>query len=234
MIIDRLGRKQRLGRVARRLEKSWPSSAKSLARKIELRTNNSFEVIISAEPNDLLTMSEGRGWASCIGFGGCNFGSVFSAIRCHDLVAYAVKPGTDWLARIWLRFDGEKGWWQESQIYGNGVNEAIFRKAVSTFLSENGAAGTPGQFSPDAWGWSDFFMDRLENSNPSRGDDGWERITIRRTWVESKGGGWWPRGDTYVWCMGEVREEKRVYLILRIRPKREPISWEAIQEEMEG
>ena len=127
-----------------------------------------WTLIVSAEPQDIKTMSTNRGWTSCVEEGQCNFESLDSAVSNRDLVAYAVSPKYDnWLARVWLRFDGKKGWWQESKIYETGaLNTNAFQQAVDNYLKSKNIVGEKGTYAPQAFGWSDHLKTHIENIPP--------------------------------------------------------------------
>ena len=164
VVTDKHGRKIRVGKLITALLKKFPEKKDFLARITKdlslVPKVTDWSLVVSAEPSDILTMSTGRGWKSCVTKGGCNFASLDYAVSTRDMVAYAVAPNKDnWLARVWLRSDGKGKWWPENKVYTTmGIPNDAFLKAVNDYLSSKGILGTPGDYHPMAKGWSDMMM----------------------------------------------------------------------------
>lgn len=130
-----------------------------------------WNLIISAEPQDILTMSTNKGWTSCVAKGECNYASLDSAVSNFDMVAYASSPDHQgWQARVWLRFDGHKKWWPERKVYKTGlIPDSEFLAAVEKYLKDHNIFGKIGDYAPNAFGWSDYLLDHIpENKKENK------------------------------------------------------------------
>lgn len=127
--------------------------------KIETATTaTDWSLVISSEPQDIKHMSTNKGWTSCIEQGKCNFKHLDNAVSTFDMVAYAISQDSpNWLARVWLRFDGKGKWWPEANVYSTGkLDSQDFLDAVNKYLKEKSILGTQGEYHPEATGYSDF------------------------------------------------------------------------------
>ncbi len=125
----------------------------------------SYKIYISADPNDILGMSTGKPWTSCVELDrGQNELSLDGAVSTGDLVAFAVREGENkWSARLWLRHDGQGNFWPESKIYSDGsIDQNIFKQNIIDFLKKNQILGKVGQFHPKAKGWSDYIRKHID------------------------------------------------------------------------
>jgi hypothetical protein len=170
MIKDRHKRTVRTGKLLTELKKKFPDQTNILA-KIEKKLSlvprtTEWDLIVSAEPSDILTMSTGRGWKSCVSESECNFASLDYAVSSRDMVAYAVAPNKDnWLARVWLRSDGKGKWWPESKVYTTlSISNEMFLNAVTKYLAEKGILGKQGEYHPMAKGWSDLLIGNIKQN----------------------------------------------------------------------
>lgn len=130
-----------------------------------------WNLIVSAEPQDILTMSTNKGWTSCVAKGQCNYASLDSAVSNFDMVAYASSPDHQgWQARVWLRFDGHKKWWPERKVYKTGlIQDSEFLAAVEKYLKDHNIFGKIGEYAPNAFGWSDYLSDHIpENKKENK------------------------------------------------------------------
>jgi hypothetical protein len=159
---DKHGRQVRVGKLLTALKKQFPDQTPFLAR-IEkdlslLPRITEWELVVSAEPSDILTMSTGRGWKSCVTEGEVNFSSLDYAVSTRDMVAYAVAPNQpNWIARVWLRSDGKGKWWPETKVYTTlGIPNQALLDAVNEYLASKGILGRQGDYHPLAKGWSDL------------------------------------------------------------------------------
>jgi hypothetical protein len=164
VVVDKHGRSVRTGKLLTVLKKQFPQKVDFLNR-IEKSLSlipriNEWELVVSAEPSDILTMSTGRGWKSCVTEHQCRFDTLDYAVSTRDMVAYAVAPNqNNWIARTWLRSDGKGKWWPESKVYTtHGIASADFLEAINKYLSSKGILGKPGDYHPLAQGWSDLLM----------------------------------------------------------------------------
>jgi hypothetical protein len=170
VIKDKHGRTTRTGKLLTLLKKKTPEEVdflnrieKELALVPRLKE---WELVVSAEPDDVLTMSTGRGWKSCVTEGGCNFASLDYAVSTRDMVAYAVAPEYDnWICRVWLRSDGKGKWWPETRVYTTqGIANQVFLDAVRAYLAGKGILGKEGDYHPMAAGWSDFLGNSIQHN----------------------------------------------------------------------
>jgi len=117
LLKDARGRLMRLGKVLRRMSKNSEHIAQALETKYRMSQGqmdmlledmskrfaeapkaSNWTLVVSAEPADILSMSTGRGWQSCITEGRENYNLLDGAISAWDMVAYAVDKDTDnWL-----------------------------------------------------------------------------------------------------------------------------------------
>lgn len=122
-------------------------------------------VYITANYSDMLLCSTDRGWTSCYRVDGCYGRSTVSSWENGDLLAIFVKEdSTAWNARCILRLNPGKGYWTESNVYGDGsINEYTFGELLRSWLIKNklGTEDT-GTLHPDFRGYSDFHMDSFE------------------------------------------------------------------------
>ena len=159
MVKTPTGKDVKMTKLLTKLKDKYPRFQDTFARiekKYSLLPQQDWTLVISAEPGDILTMSTGKGWTSCVTEGRPNFSSLDHAVSSYDMVAYASDNKTGkWLARVWLRFDG-KGWWTEAKVYG--VNPELGTKlktATHKYLKDNGIMGEIGKYYAAAKGWSD-------------------------------------------------------------------------------
>lgn len=164
-IKDKYNRYIKLGRAiekALRMEKI-DVNVTILKEMLKLNQNaiksTGWDLIISAEPSDLRTISTNRGWTSCMNLKGGQFAHTLeNIIAARDLVAYAVNKKGKWLARVILRYDGKGKWWPESKVYGQPSSISLndFKDKVIEWLKSNDILGEEGNFSEYFNSYSDF------------------------------------------------------------------------------
>lgn len=143
------------------LDEAHQKLFKDIEKRFSLLQPPTWSLVVSAEPADIMTMSTGHGWKSCVTEGHCNFYSLDHAVSNYDMTAYAVSGKGKRLARMWLRFDGEK-WWPEPQVYGVDPElEKPLKEAVEKYLNDKGIRGTNGKYYEFSKGWSDYGMIEL-------------------------------------------------------------------------
>jgi DNA topoisomerase IB len=170
LVTDKHGRQVRVGKLLTLLKKQFPGDAYFLTR-IEkdlslLPRINEWELVVSAEPADILTMSTGRGWHSCVTEGEVNFASLDYAVSTRDMVAYAVAPGQkNWIARVWLRSDGKGKWWPEPKVYTTmGISNQAILDAANNYLASKGILGQQGDYHVMAKGYSDLLKGQIKQN----------------------------------------------------------------------
>jgi len=126
---------------------------------------NSFQVVISQNPQDVASMSTDRNWTSCMELGeGSRHEDIFCEVSSGGLVAYLIY-GNDVkinnpLARIHIRrFESKQGKSvaiPEKDIYGTKISG--FKEVVQQWLAgKQGTDMEPGMYTRMGGEWSDTF-----------------------------------------------------------------------------
>jgi len=219
--VDAGGRKVRLGKLLSRAMRKADQLGLDVGVLRRLYHANQvapkaseWTLVVSADPSDILTMSTGRGWTSCVTEGGGSFRDLESAVSAWDMVAYAVdKDNDNWLARVWLRNDGKGGWWPEARAYLTGkLSAEDMRAAATEWLGKRGILGEEGTYHPMARGWSDLLEGTIDGSVVREDVE-----RMREHAVESQHAGWYEEDAPYVRGRGVPGEARKGFYRVRFR-----------------
>lgn len=136
--------------------------------------NDSFRIskssgliaVISIKPEDIVMMSTGRRWTSCMNLeGGSHREDVFCEAETGGFVAYLIEEGDEDLdkplARISVkRFESNSGVSiavPETEVYSSGEDYESFKRVVNDWISEKQGDITPGAYTRRGGEWSDSF-----------------------------------------------------------------------------
>ena len=120
-----------------------------------------LKLIISSEASDLYNMTTGRNWKSCYDEEGGMVSCLPELMNTKDMIAYLVDPFySTWVARLWLRYDGEGGWWPEGTVYydkNESINKKDFTNTVVNWLKSKNIYGKVGKYQKESeQQWSDY------------------------------------------------------------------------------
>lgn len=125
--------------------------------------------VITIKPEDIVMMSTGRRWTSCMNLdGGAHKEDVFCEAETGGFVAYLIEEGDEDLdkplARISVkRFESNSGVSiavPETEVYSSGEDYESFKKVVNDWISEKQGDITAGAYTRRGGEWSDSFGEK--------------------------------------------------------------------------
>ncbi|GAB5388714.1 MAG: hypothetical protein Alpg2KO_16820 [Alphaproteobacteria bacterium] len=150
------------------------------------RQGGNLMLVISRHPYDLIRMSTGRGWQSCMSRGGVYSDYLPKEVAAGSMVAYLAKPSDpelmDPLARVTIKpYENQRGdrLMMAGPVYGMGSN--LFRAAVQSALDRDCNPTAYGKFKLSSEVYSDGMERRIERKDPAA------RTWTAEQWIDHLG-----------------------------------------------